>query len=139
MAGAIGLTLSAALLQGCTFEQLLIGQWYAIQTPAFGACPLLVWRFVVDANRAMTGFLSRNGQQRIANLSGQLAEDDNFRITVMELAGPRTATVVGRFTSEVSTLSIQGDAAGRGCDGRTFSLRLGSYFAFQGGGGGGGN
>jgi hypothetical protein len=46
--------------------------------------------------------------------------------------------VAGRFTSQVSTLSIHGDAAGSGCDGQTFDLRLSGYFARQGGGGGGG-
>ena len=119
-------------------EQLLIGQWYSVYTPAVGACPRLEWRFVVDPHRTINGFLAGDGQQRIANLSGLLNDDDSFQITATDLAGGRTARVTGRFTSQVSTMSIRGLAAGAACDGQTFKLRLGSYFARQGGGGGGG-
>ena len=136
--GTVGIVLTACLLPGCTLEQILIGQWYGIETPAAGACPRLEWQFVVDAQRSITGSLWRNVRQPIAGLSGRLNPDDSFEITATGLAGDRTADVTGRFTSQISTISIRGDAAGPGCDGQTFSLRLGAYFAAQGGGGGGG-
>ena len=138
-AGAlIGCVLAACLLPGCTLEQILIGQWYNIETPRAGDCPPLDWRFVVDADRSIAGSLSRARQQRIADLSGRLNPDDSFEITAAGLAGKRTAEVTGRFTYLVSTLTIRGTAAGEACDGRTFNLRLGDYFVVQGGGGGGG-
>jgi hypothetical protein len=132
------LVLAAAVLPGCTLEQVLIGQWYDITTPQAGACPRLEWRFVVNAQRSIGGFLSRDGQQPIANLTGVLNADDSYQMTATDVAGNRTANVTGQFTSLVSTMSIHGDAAGSGCDGQTFKLRLGGYFARQGGGGGGG-
>ena len=136
--GTIALALAASLLTGCTFEQVLIGQLYTIQTPQAGACPRLGWRFVVDAQRAISGSLLSDGQQRIASLSGVLNPDDSFQMTATDVAGARTANITGRFTSLVTTIAIHGDAAGSGCDGQTFKLRLGQYFARQGGGGGGG-
>ena len=138
IAGVILVVLVAGLLPGCMIEQLLIGQWYSVHTPPAGACPRLEWRFVVDSNRTINGFLASEGQQRIANLSGLLNNDDSFQITATDVAGGRTASVTGQFTSQVSTISIHGVAVGRACDGQTFKLRLGSYFARQGGGGGGG-
>ncbi|WP_428490251.1 hypothetical protein [Rhodopila sp.] len=132
------LALVASLLPGCMIEQLLIGQWYGVYTPPVGACPRLEWRFVVDSHRAINGFLAGDGQQRIATLSGLLNNDDSFQITATDVAGGRTASVTGQFTSQLSTISIHGLAAGPACDGQTFKLRLGSYFARQGGGGGGG-
>jgi hypothetical protein len=136
--GIIALLLAASVLAGCSLEQVLIGQWYSIVTPPAGACPSLVWRFVVDPQRAISGFLSPDGLRRIANLSGTLAADDSFQMTATDLTGGRTAAVTGRFTSGISTISIRGDAAGPACDGQTFAMRLGGYYAFQGGGGGGG-
>ncbi len=91
-----------------------------------------------DAQRSISGFLSNDGQQQIADLSGLLNTDDSFQITATDVAGDRTANVTGQFTSGVSTISIHGPAAGRACDGQTFKLRLGGYFSRQGGGGGGG-
>ena len=135
--GVISLAVIASLLPGCMIEQILIGQWYSVDTPATGNCPGLEWRFVVNPQRSIDGYLSGNGQQRIATLSGLLNTDDSFQITATA-AGGRTANVTGQFTSQVSTMSIHGSAAGSGCDGQTFKLRLGSYFARQGGGGGGG-
>jgi hypothetical protein len=137
--GIIALVLAACLLAGCTVEQLLIGQWYTITTPQAGACPQLDWRFFVNPQRSISGYLTDSGQlQPVANLSGVLSADDSFQITATSVAGNRTAKVTGQFTSQVSTISIHGDAAGSGCDGQTFNLRLGSYFSRQGGGGGGG-
>lgn len=120
-------------------EQILIGQWYAIDTPRAGACPSLEWQFVVNPQRSIDGFLLRNRQQWIANLSGRLNADDSFQITATDMSGHRTARVTGRFTSQVSTISIHGDAAGSACDEQTFEMRLGGYFSRQGGGGGGGS
>ena len=136
--GIIVLSLVAGILPGCTFEQLLIGLIYNIDTPQTGACPRLRWHFVVGAQRSISGVLSQNGQQPIASLSGVLNADDSFQITATDVAGHRTANVTGQFTSQVSTIAIHGDAAGSGCDGVTFRLRLGGYFASQGRGGGGG-
>jgi hypothetical protein len=135
----IALALAAGVLAGCTLEQILIGQLYTIDTPSVGACPLLEWRFFVNPQRSIIGSLSSGvRRQRIANLSGVLAADDSFQMTATDVAGGRTASVTGQFTSQVSTISIHGDAAGSACDGQTFELRLGSYFAHEGGGGGGG-
>jgi hypothetical protein len=136
--GMIALVLAASLLSGCTLEQILIGQWYIIATPPAGACPSLTWRFVVNPQRAISGSLAYGTQPPFANLSGQLNADDSFGITATGVAGHHTADVTGRFTSEVSTIAIHGDAAGSACDGQTFEMRLGGYFAHQGGGGGGG-
>ena len=119
-------------------EQILIGQVYIIDTPRAGICPPLEWQFAVDPRRSINGFVSRDGQQRIANLSGVLNKDDSFQMTAAAVAGNRTSTVTGRFTSQLSTISINGDLGGSGCSGKTFKLRLGGYFAHQGGGGGGG-
>ncbi|MFL5253462.1 MAG: hypothetical protein ACJ8AI_11305 [Rhodopila sp.] len=135
VAGVIAL---ACLLPGCTLEQILIGQWYTIDTPAAGACPPLEWQFVVDPQRTISGSLLLGTNRPIASLSGQLNPDDSFQMTATELAGHRTARVTGQFTSQVSTIAIHGDAAGSACDGQIFRLRLSSYFARQGGGGGGG-
>jgi hypothetical protein len=132
-----GIVALGLLLMGCTLEQVLIGQWYTIYTPAAGSCPGLYWRFVVNAQRSIGGFLSLDARQPVANLSGLLNADDSFQITASDLAGTRTASVTGQFTSQVSTISIHGDAAGNGCDGQTFHLRLGRYLSYQGGGGGG--
>jgi len=93
------LALVASPLAGCTFEQILIGQWYTIDTPAAGECPQLEWRFVVNPQRAIGGSLSRDRQQVIAKLSGVLNADDSFQITATEVAGNRTADVTGQFTS----------------------------------------
>jgi hypothetical protein len=134
----MALVLGSILLSGCTLEQILIGQWYTIYTPAVGTCPALAWRFVVNPQRSIDGFLSSDKQQRIANLSGVLNADDSFQITATDVASNRTAAVTGRFTSQVSTISVRGDGAGRACDGQTFDMPLGRYFSFSGGGGGGG-
>jgi hypothetical protein len=136
--GVISLVLAGCLLLGCSLEQILIGQWYTIYTPQVGACPRLGWRFVVDAQRMIDGSLLNGRQQPIARLSGLLNADDSFQMTATEVLGNQTATVTGRFTSDVSTISIRGGGAGAPCDGQTFKLRLGGYFAFSGGGGGGG-
>jgi hypothetical protein len=136
--GLIALALAATVLSGCTVEQILIGQVYTIGTPPAGACPSLQWRFVVNPQRSISGSLSRDGQQRIASLSGVLNADDSFQITATDLAGSRTTNVTGRFTSQTSTISIRGGVAGSACDGQTFNMRLGGYFSHQGGGGGGG-
>jgi hypothetical protein len=134
----IALALGACFLPGCTLEQIQIGQLYTIYTPQAGACLRLAWRFVVNPQRSISGSLSSDGQQRIANLSGLLSADDSFQITATNEAGNRTANVTGRFTSQVSTISIHGDAAGSACDGKIFEIRLGRYLSSQGGGGGGG-
>ena len=131
------IALAVSSLAGCTLEQILIGQWYTIDTPSAGGCPGLEWRFVVSPQRSIDGFLSRGGQQPIAKLAGVLNPDDSFQITATELAGGRTADVTGQFTSQVTTISIHGSAAGSACDGQTFKWRLGSYFRTLGGGGGG--
>jgi len=135
---AVMIALVAGLLPGCTLEQILIGQLYSIRTPQAGACPSFEWRFVVNPERMIIGSLWRDGQQRIANLSGLLHADDSFQMTATAVVGNRTADVTGRFSSRVTTITIHGDAAGAACDGQTFEPRLGSYFSRQGGGGGGG-
>jgi hypothetical protein len=137
-AGILVLSLAALLLTRCTVEQIMIGQFYTIRTPQAGGCPNLNWRFFVNPQHSLFGTLLDDRQQPIAGLSGVLDPDDSFRITATATSGDRTATITGRFTSEVSTLSIQGDAAGAACNGQTFQLRLSGYFARQGGGGGGG-
>jgi hypothetical protein len=137
-ASRMALVLIAGLLSGCTLEQILIGERYIIYTPPAGACPGLAWQFVVNAQRSIEGILSRDGQQPIATLSGVLNADDSFQMKATDVTGGRTADVTGQFTSLVSTISIHGDAAGSGCDGQTFKLRLGGYFSRAGGGGGGG-
>jgi hypothetical protein len=116
----------------------MIGQWYDLPTPASGDCPALLWRFVADPQRAIGGSLARMGEQPFARLSGTLGAGDTFRMVVTTLASGRSAIVTGQFTAGISTLSIQGDGAGAGCDGKTFSLRLSGFFAGAGGGGGGG-
>ena len=136
--GLTTLVLVAWLLSACMLEQILIGQWYTVETPPAGACPRLVWRFVVDPHRSIDGSITTDGQRPIARLSGLLNADDSFQIAATEVTGNRTANVTGQFTSQLSTISIHGLAAGTGCDGQTFTLRLGPYFARQGGGGGGG-
>jgi hypothetical protein len=120
-------------LASCQVEQLLIGEWYRISTPSAGACPRLEWDFVVNPQRMIGGSLLVGWSQRIASLSGVLNADDSFHITVTDVAGDRTADVTGRFTNGVSTISIHGDGAGKGCDGQTFKLQLGGYFSAVGG------
>jgi hypothetical protein len=132
------LAIAATLLPGCKLEQILIGQWYTLYTPPAGACPALTWQFEVNPQRAVTGFLAGERQQRIATLSGVLNPDDSFRMTATGVSGPATAEITGQFGAQISTISIHGEVAGAGCDGRVFVLRLGGYFARAGGGGGGG-
>jgi hypothetical protein len=136
--GMIVLALATSVLPGCKIEQILIGQWYSIVTTPVGACPSLDWQFAVNAQRAINGFLSGKGEQRIGTLSGVLNPVDSFQMTLANAAGAPTATVTGRFTSDVSTISINGAGAGSGCDGQTIRMRLSGYFARAGGGGGGG-
>jgi hypothetical protein len=132
LASALTGGLIALTLGGCTLEQIQIGQWYRFGTPAAGACPSLQWHFAVNAQRGIGGSLENAGQQPIATLAGRLNADDSFQMTVTDLTTHRTADVTGQFTSLVSTMSIHGDGAGQGCDGQTFSLRLGGYFARAG-------
>jgi hypothetical protein len=135
----VTLVLAVFLLAGCAPQQIMIGQLYRIYTPQAGACPVLEWQFAADPQRMIGGSLSDERQQLVASLSGMLNVDDSFQITATDVAGNQTASVTGRFTSQVSTISIHGDGAGSACDGQTFALRLGRYFSRQGGGGGGGN
>ena len=129
--------LAACGLVACTGEQILIGQWYSLRTPPAGECPSLLWRFVVNPERSIDGHLLDDTQHQLATLQGRLDADDSFRMTAANGESDRPTTITGQFTSVVSTISIHGDAAGRRCDGRTFEMRLGRYFASQGGGGGG--
>ena len=129
---------TTALLLACTVQQVMIGVDYRIVTPEAGSCPALSWQFFVDAQRHVQGTLTRPGQLPFAALSGTLDADDSFRMTVTDQTTHQDASVTGRFSSGLSTIIISGNGAGADCDGKTFSLRLGGYFARQGGGGGGG-
>ncbi len=124
------------LLAACSLEQLQLGQWYTIGTPATGGCAPLRMRFYIGADRAIHGYLANAGQERIADLSGTIGSDDSFRMTAH--AAGATGVIDGRFTSQVSTIAVHGNAAGPACDGTTFSLRLSGYLSSQDGGGGGG-
>ena len=130
--------LAMLVLSGCTLDPVLTGQVYTIETPAEGTCPRLDWHFVADAGRKVEGVLFTDTRQRIADLSGTLAGDGRFQMTAKAGSGGGEADISGRFTSVVSTISVRGKAAGQGCEGKTFKLYLGRYFARQGGGGGGG-
>ena len=134
----IALLLATTPLAACNVEQILIGQFYSIATPPDGSCPTLRWQFVVNAQRSIDGSLLDAGQRQIATLSGTLRPDDSFVIHALPPTGAASTTVTGQFSSGVSTISINGNAAGPGCDGKTFTLHLGGYFARSGGGGGGG-
>lgn len=136
--GFIALAVAASVLSGCTGEQIMIGQWYRIDTPPQGACPSLELRFVVDPQRSVGGVLVRDRRDQIAALSGVLNPDDSFDIKAVDATGKRPTIVTGRFTPGISTISIRGDVAGSACDGQTFEMYLGRYFSRQGGGGGGG-
>jgi hypothetical protein len=129
---------TATLLAACSVSQIMIGQLYSIPTPPAGDCPALVWQFVVDPQRLISGSLSRVGEAPFASLSGILAADESFRITATTKSDKRSANITGAFSAQITTISIHGNVAGSGCDGLSFALRLGSYFARQGGGGGGG-
>ncbi len=131
---AVIVTLPAA----CSPPQIMIGQLYSIPTPPAGDCPALLWQFVVNPQRVITGSLSRVGEAPFASLSGMLADDESFRMTATTHPDKPSAIVTGVFSAQITTISIHGDAAGPGCDGQSFTLRLGGYFARQGGGGGGG-
>jgi len=122
----------------CSAPQIMIGQSYSIPTPPAGDCPALLWQFVVDSQRTISGALSHVGQPPFAKLSGTLAADESFRMTATTDSQKSSSIVSGTFSGQITTISIQGNAAGAGCDGKTFALRLGAYFAQQGGGGGGG-
>ena len=132
----------AVLLAGCSLNPVLIGQIYSIVTPREAGCQPLELRFVVEASRAIVGTLSPYAppypQPVLAALSGTLGPDDSFQITATGTPGHGNATLTGRFTSQVSTITISGPVAGPACDGHTFTLYLGQFFRFSGGGGGGG-
>ncbi len=132
------LAVIAMLPAACSPPQIMIGQLYSIPTPPAGDCPALLWQFVVNPQRVIAGSLSRVGEAPFASLSGMLADDESFRMTAAAHPDKRSATVTGAFSPQITTISIHGDAAGPGCDGQSFALRLGGYFARQGGGGGGG-
>lgn len=125
--------LAGSLIAGCSLEQLQIGEWYTIYTPSAGSCPGLRWAFFVDAQRKINGSVSLDAVRQVADLTGVLDPDDSFRMIATDQERHRTAEVTGRFTSLVSTIAIQGDGLSAGCDGQTFSLRLGGYFAHAGG------
>ncbi len=125
------------LIGGCQIEQVQLGQVFIIYTEAAGACPMLQWQFVVDAQRAISGMLLTNGKP-LAKITGILNPDDTFR---MDLAAPGrggTATVDGAITSQGATFAIAGDAAGAGCNGQTFNLHGSQLFQGSRSGGGGG-
>lgn len=136
---ALGL---AVLLAGCSLNPVLIGQIYSIVTPREDGCQPLELHFVVDASRMFNGTLSPYAppypQPALATLSGTLSPDGSFQIIAKGTQGHGNTTLTGRFTSQVSTITINGPVAGPACDGRTFTLYLGQFFRFAGGGGGGG-
>ncbi len=120
------ITLATVLLSGCTLQPVMTGQSYVIETPPDGACPRLEWRFVVNAQGTIDAAVTTASWQPVAALSGPFGADDSFRMTRSD-RGP--GAVAGRFTSQVSTIAIQGDAAGQACAGKTFNLRLWPFYA----------
>lgn len=128
--------LLAASLNACSTEQVQLGQWYRIDTPAHGACQPLEWHFVVDAQRGIAGDLSHPGIPPFGRIRGALALDDSFRMIVTGSDGQ--ADVTGHIGPMITTIAITGTGAGADCNGHAFALRLGRYYQFQSGGGGGG-
>lgn len=126
------------MLAGCALSPIMIGVYYMIPTPPAGDCSGMQWRFFVNPDRGIEGVVARFGQASFGTLSGTMAADDSFVMTVTDNLSQRTARATGRFTSQISTLSIQGDGAGTACDGQSFQMLLGRYFFRAPGGGGGG-
>ena len=133
-----GYGLLATTLSACHLEQVQFGQVILFSTPPAGVCPRLDWEFVVDAQRAFHGILTRD-LKPFAKISGTLNPDDSYRIELTRSDNGQTATVTDTITSDVTTMAINGEGAGRGCNGQVYNLRLG--LTFQGGRtwGGGGN
>lgn len=125
------------MLAGCTLQQVMIGESYILETPPSRDCPPLEWRFVVNAQMVMQATVTTSTQQPVAHLAGPFGSDDSFRMTIQ---GSDRELAIGQFTSQISTIEIQGNWAGSACAGKVYRLRLGSFFARHGGGysGGGG-
>jgi hypothetical protein len=117
-----------ALLLGCTLEQVEIGRWYTLYTPRTGACPVLEWQFLVNAQRQISGYLSPAYGARTANISGTLNPDDSFQMMAREVQGNRTSSITGRFNQQLTIFTIHGDIAGDDCDGQALELRFVYYF-----------
>lgn len=129
--------LMPVLLAACSLEQVQLGQWYRIITPATGSCPMQEWRFVVDPSRHIGGHVNRINDGRIATLDGTLAPDDTYRMTATAVNGGATAEVTGQFRRVLTIIAIKGDALGRECNGQTIRMRYINYYGYSGGGGGG--
>lgn len=121
------------MLPSCHLEQVQIGQFYTIRTAAIGACPMLDWTFVVDAQRHIAGHVSDSNAAVIARLSGTLDADDSYNMVATNLRDGHTADVNGRFTPGLVTLSVK--AAGDPCDGQSFRIRFVRGPGLNGGGG----
>jgi hypothetical protein len=128
-------TLALGLVASCTLEQVLLGQWYTLQTIPQGTCPALEWHFVVDAHRSIGGYLDRDQFKQIGLLSGTLNPDDSFQMWVTQIGGGRKESVTGRFTSQYVTLSLDGTWI---CEKQTLRVWLPRGLGGGGGGGGGG-
>jgi hypothetical protein len=133
--GACMAMAASMLLAGCHLEQVQLGQVFIVYTPPSGTCPVLQWQFVVEANRTIAGTLLSNARP-LGRLAGRLNPDDSYRMDVAAAGGP-TTTVTGAITSEGARFTIDGDAAGLGCNGQTLYLHGGRLFqgSFYGGGG----
>ena len=119
--GAAGLTavaMAALWMSACSLENAQFGLIYNLYTNPQPDCPRLNWRFVVDPKRIMTGSISIDSLQPIANLSGMLNADDTFRMTATAVDNGWRADVSGRFQTRLITVSVSGPGAV--CDGHTF-------------------
>jgi hypothetical protein len=133
---ASGLVL-AVLLGACHLEQVQFGQFVRIDTPPVGACAPMEFYFYIDPQRLFHGRLHRDGQL-LGDISGTLAQDDSFAMTVTPAGGTAPTRITGTIESVTTTFVIAGNAAGPGCNGQTIRLPTGRLFQGQNPGGDGG-
>jgi hypothetical protein len=132
---AVGLAaclVALAATASCSLEQVPIGEWNLIHTVAQGRCPALDWHFLVDGERDISGYVAVDRFRQIATLTGVLNPDDSFQMWATEMGGTRRESVTGRFTSQVVTLSLDGNWI---CGQQTFRIRPVHQFGLEGGGG----
>ncbi len=127
--------LALGVVAACTLEQVLPGQWYALHTRPQGGCPALDWHFVVDAQRSIGGYLSREPSNQIGTLSGTLNADDSYEMWVTQKDTGRKESVTGRFTAQDVTFSMDGSWI---CEKQVLRISLPRGLGGGGGGGGGG-
>ncbi len=96
---------AAALIAGASSSiaraQVPPGTVYAFHSSANGTCPVLDWHLVSGENGAISGMVSWNGMQSMAQVSGVIGADRMITMHAKETGGAgRTAVITGDAKSD---------------------------------------